>query len=819
MPYIVIDLGAEVEPWLDLFVRTPMIEENEQSITVELYRKIRTAMPFIDRVVCLKILIVGSACVGKSTLATALRSLFDLIGIRGVTVSLHLDNDKFRVEEKSFVIFIYDICSEESFNNCLQSRELLLQMSSTSFESLLVGNKLDFEYWRRISISSAMQHSSLKSIPFVEISAKVGIHVDIVCDMILKCLFQELRESRFFDEVIDRLRCLQKLPGVIVRSSDLSDEDNVVFDEEAVLDIASVAIPPPCSISCHSIPSPQIKTFDAIDREEVQVGGVEERTSRRLQKSQVIRGIKEIDDSVSRVMEQPTEIDFMKRSVNVDLEMDVERICEKICEEMDAKSPVATIWKKWREKKMSHDDIDMEKMARKKKVEKEKNVGIGSLCAFCGNNINRVFSWILQMLLRKELFDNVLADTENAFQTAAKGLDFLVGIGIPTSLYLYLSLPILWIVSIILCIFFTVVLILPSFFTLLIVRTTTIEKESKNFGIRQEVIRTEKPMDSFVRWVRIVLRALPMTFYILVTPYLLIYHYFPGATEGRVTASLVGFTTGIIILQTLGTVRAYYSWKMRDIKIPPCPDLYPSDSKSDNVGDSGRCCSFSKCFLAEKVQPKPKPPLRNSFNAISLGGLILIGSLSLEFFQMATFALQNNPYEPDSSSTVSDPGSTPRTNYWGSELFSVLYVTIYDNIQFITMWFAVGLVMLLVLLFSLKFLFELRQYGFYLRDTSTLDEAKDHFFFSFTGSVVYGHGKPSNLSSVFRTVVAVLSDGLFLVISLRLLDTVACDYQGTDESVLIADPRITCWKGRHSSLAVCALTAYAIYVPLSIMVT
>jgi hypothetical protein len=73
------------------------------------------------------------------------------------------------------------------------------------------------------------------------------------------------------------------------------------------------------------------------------------------------------------------------------------------------------------------------------------------------------------------------------------------------------------------------------------------------------------------------------------------------------------------------------------------------------------------------------------------------------------------------------------------------------------------------------------------------------------------------MSNYFRAAIAVLSDGLFLVISLRLLDAIACDYTGT-EPVLLVDPRMTCWKGKHSVLAVCALSAYAFYVPLSIMV-
>jgi hypothetical protein len=111
-------------------------------------------------------------------------------------------------------------------------------------------------------------------------------------------------------------------------------------------------------------------------------------------------------------------------------------------------------------------------------------------CASCityvGDSIAKLYKeWSAKSLL----FDNVLADTENAFQTLAKFLNFLLGS--PCSEGLNLCLRILygfwvdtisWAISSVVVLVSTVVLILPSFFTLLIVRTTTVEKESKAFG-------------------------------------------------------------------------------------------------------------------------------------------------------------------------------------------------------------------------------------------------------------------------------------------------------------------------------------------------
>lgn len=67
------------------------------------------------------------------------------------------------------------------------------------------------------------------------------------------------------------------------------------------------------------------------------------------------------------------------------------------------------------------------------------------------------------------------------------------------------------------------------------------------------------------------------------------------------------------------------------------------------------------------------------------------------------------------------------------------------------------------------------------------DKAKDSFFFSFTGAIVYGHGIPKNISDRMRLVVGLLSDGLFLVISVQLLQVFACDYTESERPTLRLD--------------------------------
>ena len=117
-----------------------------------------------------------------------------------------------------------------------------------------------------------------------------------------------------------------------------------------------------------------------------------------------------------------------------------------------------------------------------------------------------------------------------------------------------------------------------------------------------------------------------------------------------------------------------------------------------------------------------------------------------------------------------------------------------------------------------------------MKNIEDKDKAKDSFFYSFTGSIVYGHGKPNNISSKLRLLVSILSDALFLIISLQLLQVVSCEYHNNNDnnnnnnnddnySTLRGNSSIRCWEGHHSILATIALSCYAFYVPLSIMIT
>ena len=67
--------------------------------------------------------------------------------------------------------------------------------------------------------------------------------------------------------------------------------------------------------------------------------------------------------------------------------------------------------------------------------------------------------------------------------------------------------------------------------------------ESTDFGIRQAVILKEKPEQSFVRWVRIIIRSAPMTLYLLPLPFAITYRWLPGASHCESLAILVTYVT------------------------------------------------------------------------------------------------------------------------------------------------------------------------------------------------------------------------------------------------------------------------------------
>ena len=484
-------------------------------------------------------------------------------------------------------------------------------------------------------------------------------------------------------------------------------------------------------------------------------------------------------------------------------------------------------------------------------------------CITCCESIKQSLSkW-----KKNSLMDNVLVDTDNAFQSLAKCLHYLIGsdtellrlgaVGNYAIGLWYKTLA--WVVSYALIVSVSVVTILPSFFTLLIVRTSTIEDDSVDFVVRERRILQENKKESGLRWLRMVLRSLPMSLYLLVLPYLMVYNIFPSCNNDQITYWVICYLVGVIILQILGSVRVYYSWKGRDNTTNP-PDMYYVEDVDE---DTSSHSWWNKCLPSKKeeveslhkaddmsgeqspgsVKKKTAAPIPPNTFKLSSENILALKNLILEYCQMSTFALQSNPLEEDSAETGSDspgvgfpsaaPTVEPTSDFWGTKMFDKVFVNFFpdSDLTLTFMWVCVALVCLLVIVFANQFLLELRQYGNVLqkKENSTKEaneeatkKARESFFFSFTGAIVYGHGKPNNLSKGMRLVVTLLSDTLFMVISMQLLTALACDTvpdSGNTRSTLRSKESVECWEGEHAILSTCAMMAFAFYVPLSIMIT
>jgi hypothetical protein len=322
-----------------------------------------------------------------------------------------------------------------------------------------------------------------------------------------------------------------------------------------------------------------------------------------------------------------------------------------------------------------------------------------------------------------------------------------------------------------------------------------------------------------------------MTFYLLVLPYILIYKIFPNSTKFKVVGLLFAYIIGILILQCLGTVRSYYSWIDTDNckSIPETPLLF-EEKEIKKSYLSKLCCKKDKNNeqqddkeISTKILiPTELPVSPNRFLLSSPDNILVLVSLLLEFFQMATFPLQNSPYSKESTIETEDvsTGSDSTGNSTIEELSSFVYIKWFvGNLTIISILTTIGIVALLIIIFSNQFLVELRKYGGLMRDVKDKHLAKDSFFFSFTGSIVYGHGNPNNISEKMRTIVGIITDGLFLVISQQLLDVLSCNYNESNSlPTLYINSNMICWQGNHSILATIALICYSFYIPLSIMI-
>ena len=161
--------------------------------------------------VILKFLILGDITVGKTTLLLKYIDNFtpeiyiSTLGVdyktknivfNGIKVSIQIwdtaGQERYKVITKSFVkgtdgiIFMYDITQKESFINIKKWIEETEGENPGEAKKIIVGNKIDKEEDRQVTDEMKEKLNKEVDIDLIEVSAKKGIDVDKVFDILVE---------------------------------------------------------------------------------------------------------------------------------------------------------------------------------------------------------------------------------------------------------------------------------------------------------------------------------------------------------------------------------------------------------------------------------------------------------------------------------------------------------------------------------------------------------------------------------------------------------------------------------------------------------
>ncbi|CAK5012548.1 unnamed protein product [Meloidogyne enterolobii] len=173
-----------------------------------------------------KVVLLGEGAVGKTSLMlryTENKFINEHIStIQAAFASKHLIVDNERVElaiwdtagqerfhalgpiyyrDSHGALLVYDITDRRSFERVKKWVEELLQMLGDTVVLFVVGNKIDLESSRVVSVEEATNYASSINTQFLECSAKTNEGVDEVFDAIATAILKKAREqSVMFDE-------------------------------------------------------------------------------------------------------------------------------------------------------------------------------------------------------------------------------------------------------------------------------------------------------------------------------------------------------------------------------------------------------------------------------------------------------------------------------------------------------------------------------------------------------------------------------------------------------------------------------------------
>ncbi len=172
----------------------------------------------------IKLLIIGDSNVGKTSMLLNYtdnyfpESHLATIGVEFKVKELYTDKykiilqiwdtagqERFRSITKSFfrntngIIFVYDITSRNSFKNVkdwIKDSEL----HDIGFEKILVGNKIDLNDKREVSLDELKEYGIKKKIDVIEASAKNKINVDETFQKIVDLILNNKKEEEILQK-------------------------------------------------------------------------------------------------------------------------------------------------------------------------------------------------------------------------------------------------------------------------------------------------------------------------------------------------------------------------------------------------------------------------------------------------------------------------------------------------------------------------------------------------------------------------------------------------------------------------------------------
>ncbi len=392
----------------------------------------------------------------------------------------------------------------------------------------------------------------------------------------------------------------------------------------------------------------------------------------------------------------------------------------------------------------------------------------------------------------KEVIDNVFGDLESMFYLMARGISsfsWKASKSLKRFLWNLLTLFFRIVLLYPLTMIWSVLVVLPSVYLLLIVRMNKVETKSKAMEARAEIIEKESAWKRFKRFLSQLFRAFFMASFLIALPLFITLWVIPRNNYSNFSSlgSIGGYLFAILCLQGMGTYRALVS------------------------------------FMQRKKEKERKVIKESEEFYWNIGTIITVSLVLYETFQFAVFAsyaIVPSTTSSSSEETTPSPLSvSEESNGFKKWVIKVCYISIdwmEGNQMEFNAFIGIFCVGIVLFVFSILFTREVHTYGILKYRKKETKKARDFYFHSFVGTIIYGHGKLKTVNSKISMVIRLLCDSLFLAVCDKLIMTLSCDSQG----FLRIQPSIECWKkeGGHLFYGTISLILCAFYIPFSVMV-